>query len=205
MVSISSPPRARQMSGERPDRETGSFWADVHRRLVRDREDAAAWRALEGRVRARAHAQLARRGAAVVEDVVAETCAAVAVSLARARGPESFDGFVLGCYLNARRRALLQQLRPQQSLDGVDLPAPDAADVESDLVPVLRRCLAALPMREREAVRLRYFAEGTTADVAGALGVTPTNARVILTRALARLRTTVTASAVHDDDEGSCA
>jgi RNA polymerase sigma-70 factor (ECF subfamily) len=196
----SSPTLGRRLRYERRDcpTNTDGFWADVYRRLAYDREDAGAWRALEERVRVRAQAQLARRGWAVVEDVVSETCAAVAVSFGRARGPESFDGFVFGHYLNARRRALLHVLRPHQPLDGVDLPVPDREYPDPELLATLRRCVAALPAREREAVRLRYFEDAATADVAGRLRVTPTNARVILTRAMAHLRSAVGAGLVRE-------
>jgi len=180
-------PRPLSQSADDPT-DGGAFWADIYGRLSRDLEDAGAWRALEERVRLRAQTQLAQRGWAVVEDVVSDTCAAVAVSFARARGPETFDGFVFGHYLNARRRALLHLLRPHVPLDGVDLPAPERDRPDPDVLALLRRCVAALPARERAAVRLRYLEEAATADVAEALGVTATNARVILTRALARLR-----------------
>jgi RNA polymerase sigma factor (sigma-70 family) len=165
-------------------------WHEIYSRLRRDREDGQAWVALEQGVRAWARPELWGRGWHVVDDVVADTCSAVVVGLEGAHGGGTFAGFVRGHYLNARRRALREGHRPEVSLvSGFDVPAPAPETwPDEEELSALRRCLAVLPLREREAVRLRYFEGQSSAEMGAALGVTEGNARRILCLGMARLR-----------------
>jgi len=61
---------------------------------------------LESGIRSWARAELWQRGWTVVDDVVAETAAEVVLAMRKARGADTFGGFVRGHYLNVRRRAL---------------------------------------------------------------------------------------------------
>ncbi len=84
----------------------------------------------------------------------------------------------------ARHRTRWSLLRwwapaPRSSFDEVERRADDAA-----LVDALRR----LAPRERAAVHLRYFEDRSFAEMAATLGVSENHARVIVHRALARLR-----------------
>jgi RNA polymerase sigma factor (sigma-70 family) len=173
--------------------ELNDEWSDIYLRLRRDREDVAAWRAVADRVRVWARAQLGRRGWEVVEEAVAETCATMAVSLDRARGADTFRGFACCCFWTARRRVLLQLVRPHASLDGIDVAAPAEGGLDRETLALLRRCLEALPPRERTAVRMRFLEEASSAAIAAALGVSEVNARQLVFRGLARLRPTVAA------------
>jgi RNA polymerase sigma factor (sigma-70 family) len=167
-------------------------WESIYHRLTRDCEDALAWRALERRVESWARAVFRGRGHGVVEDVVAETCASVALGIAAARGPETFSGFVYGHFLNIRRRALRAEwlIQSAKSLDDVDIAAAAAEDEpDPDAIALLRRALGDLPARERRAVTLRYFHELPSASIAADLGVTTGNARRIVFNGLRRLRT----------------
>ena len=56
----------------------------------------------------------------------------------------------------------------------------------------LRAVLAVLSDREREAVALRFGAELSSADVGAALGISPTAARMLVHRAITKLRGVVT-------------
>jgi RNA polymerase sigma-70 factor, ECF subfamily len=52
----------------------------------------------------------------------------------------------------------------------------------------VRRLLGVLTEREREAVGLRFGAELSSAEIGAALGVSPTAARMIVYRAVGKLR-----------------
>jgi len=163
-------------------------WAESYHRLKRNRNDQDAWDRLDAGIRAWARPDLWNRGRAVVDDVVAETSAEVVLSLDRARGAETFAGFVRGHYLNVRRRALVAVQVAVTSLEGVDPPASTERSIEPPEWRILDDCLEALPHREREAVRLRYL-EGAAAErIAAALAVSPGNARRIVFNGLAKLR-----------------
>jgi RNA polymerase sigma factor (sigma-70 family) len=165
-------------------------WEEIYNRLAGDREDAQAWKALQQRVRAWARANLRGRGSDLVEDVVADVCASVAVAFDRAHGARTFHGFVLGHCLNVRRELLRRRRGALVSLEGVDVPAPEA---EQDLfdqrdLEWLTGALHTLPDRERRAVGLRYFEQASGAQIAQALGVTEVNARRIVFNGLRHLR-----------------
>jgi RNA polymerase sigma factor (sigma-70 family) len=162
-------------------------WPDIYARLKHDSEDARAWDALESNVRGWARPELWQHGWHVVDDVVADTCSTVVLSLGRARGGETFSKFAYGHFLNVRRRVLSAR-RPQFSLDGVDPPAPTEGADGDERLGVLRACLETLPSRERQALELRYFEECSSKQIAVALGVTIGNARRIVFNGLAHLR-----------------
>jgi RNA polymerase sigma factor (sigma-70 family) len=165
-------------------------WEQIYCRLAADANDARAWSALERRVRAWARAVFWKHGHHLVEDVVADTCASVAVNLEGARGAETFAGFAYGHFLNARRAVLRSGLPTGQPLGSIDIAAPLANDdgLDPDVLGRLRLALAAIPQRERTAVVMRYFHESNSARIAAELGVTTGNARRILFNGLSRLR-----------------
>jgi RNA polymerase sigma factor (sigma-70 family) len=175
-------------------------WESIYLRLTRDCEDALAWRALERRVESWAHAVFRGSGSSIVEDVVAETCASVALGIVGARGPETFSGFVYGHFLNVRRRTFRAVFSSQssQSLDGVEIAAAAAADgPDPDAIALLHQALVHLPDRERRAVTLRYFHELPSAGIAAELGVTSGNARRIVFNGLRRLRTHLRSASIE--------
>jgi len=75
---------------------------------------------------------------------------------------------------------------PRNPFDEVERRADDAALVEA---------LRQLDPRERSAVHLRYFEDRSFAETAGTLGVSENHARVIVHRALAKLRRTMASAA----------
>jgi RNA polymerase sigma factor (sigma-70 family) len=165
-------------------------WAEIYARLMRDREDVASWEAMEQRVRAWARPDLWTRGWHLVEDAVADTCASAVLALEGARGPETFAGYVRGHYLNIRRRLLRETSRPEFPLPpALDLPRPAPDEPPSDLeLRALEQCLETLTGRELLAVRMRYYDDRPSADIAAALRVNVGNARKILFKGLTRLR-----------------
>ncbi len=165
-------------------------WAQIFERLTADQDDALAWVALELRIKAWARAEFWANGHHLIDDAVVDTCAAIALGLPAARGPETFSGFAYGHFLNARRR-LLRTLQPGSvSIHGIDIVSPDQDDDELDAEARARlwRALAALPARERKVVMLRYFEELPSTRIAAEVGVTSVNARRILFNGLRRMR-----------------
>ncbi len=113
-----------------------------------------------------------------------------ALRAGRLREPEKLASFVLGtCRMTvldlrrgAQRRArLLEQY-------GVDHFAPAETSPPELDHEQLTRCLQALNERERTVVVMTFYDERTGADVAGFLGVSEANVRVIRHRAIHHLR-----------------
>lgn len=113
-----------------------------------------------------------------------------ALRAGRLREPEKLASFVLGtCRMTVldlrrganRRARLLEQF-------GVDLFAP-AEPFRPELDhEQLARCVQALKERDRTVVVMTFYDERTGADVAGFLGVSEANVRVIRHRAIHQLR-----------------
>jgi len=106
------------------------------------------------------------------------------------REPERIASFVLGmCRMTVlelrrgarRREALLAAYG--DTPEAVEAPEPLALDAGK-----LAGCLQALAERERAVVTLSFFADKDGDEVAGDLGLSAGNVRVIRHRALARLR-----------------
>jgi RNA polymerase sigma factor (sigma-70 family) len=196
LLAAPDAPGSRAAVEAEPVRASGAgrVWDEIYWWMRADRNSRAAWYALDCRVRGWAWRDLAGRGAHVAEDAVADTCARVVLHFDRARGADTFQGFVYGQYLNARRRALQELSAAGAPLGAIDPPAPPADDPDEAALAVLACCLAALPARERRALKLRYFDELSMAAIGSALGVTEDNARQILLRARRRLRDAVVAA-----------
>lgn len=113
-----------------------------------------------------------------------------ALRAGRLREPEKLASFVLGTcrmtVLELRRGAQ----RKQRLLDrfGADLPASAPSSTPHLDREKLTRCVQGLRERERAVVVMTFYGEQSGADVAGFLGVSEANVRVIRHRAIARLR-----------------
>jgi RNA polymerase sigma-70 factor (ECF subfamily) len=113
-----------------------------------------------------------------------------ALRAGRLREPEKLVSFVLGtCRMTVldlrrnsqRREGLLERF-------GADLLAPVAPSTPRLDHEELTRCLQNLKERERTVVVLTFYDEQTGEDVAGFLGVSEANVRVIRHRAIHQLR-----------------
>ena len=113
-----------------------------------------------------------------------------ALRAGRLREPEKLASFVLGtCRMTvldlrrgAQRRArLLEQF-------GADLMRPTQPSTPQLDHEHLTRCVQALKERERTVVVMTFYDERTGADLAGFLGVSEANLRVIRHRAIHQLR-----------------
>jgi len=114
--------------------------------------------------------------------------------LGRLREPEKIASFVLGtCRLVVRdwwRSATRQERLLEQF--GRELPTVVEFAVPEVDTHQLAGCLAQLAERERSVLVMTFYAEKTTNDVAGQLGLSMENVRVIRHRALGRLRDCMT-------------
>jgi RNA polymerase sigma-70 factor (ECF subfamily) len=113
-----------------------------------------------------------------------------ALRVGRLREPDKLASFVLGtCRMTVldlrrgvqRRERLLEQF-------GVDLLSPAPASESHVDHEQLARCMEALKERDRTVVVMTFYDERTGADVAGFLGVSEANVRVIRHRAIHQLR-----------------
>ena len=113
-----------------------------------------------------------------------------ALRAGRLREAEKLASFVLGtCRMRVldlrrgaqRRERLLEQF-------GADLPAPVQLSLPNLDHDQLTRCVQNLKERERAVVVMTFYDEQTGADVAGFLGVSEANVRVIRHRAIHQLR-----------------
>lgn len=113
-----------------------------------------------------------------------------ALRAGRLREPEKLASFVLGtCRMTvldlrrgaSRRERLLAQF-------GANLLVPAQASIPHLDHEQLRRCVQMLKERERTVVVMTFYDERTGADVAGLLGVSEANVRVIRHRAIHQLR-----------------
>jgi RNA polymerase sigma-70 factor, ECF subfamily len=113
-----------------------------------------------------------------------------ALRAGRLREPEKLASFVLGtCRMTvldlrrgAQRRArLLEQF-------GADLLVPTQPSMPQLDHEQLTRCVQTLKERERTVVVMTFYDERTGAEVAGLLGVSEGNVRVIRHRAIHQLR-----------------
>jgi RNA polymerase sigma factor (sigma-70 family) len=93
------------------------------------------------------------------------------------------------------RNAALDELRRRHRQPQGELPAdlPGEEDSEATLEHIARRAtvrdaLAALPLREREVVLLKFHGQLSNSELARALGISESNAGTRLHRALTRLR-----------------
>jgi RNA polymerase sigma-70 factor (ECF subfamily) len=110
------------------------------------------------------------------------------------RNPGDLASFILGTSRmqagsmarKARRRDGLLALfhRPEQYTE----PSTLSSDIDA-----MERCLHQLAERDRRLLLLTFYAEKTSAEIAGELGVTDTVVRVARHRALGRLRDCVVA------------
>lgn len=111
------------------------------------------------------------------------------------RDPAQVVSFVFGTC----RRVVLDQQRGSRRREklleayGDDLPIADIAPAPRLDHERVARCLESLPERERTVLVMTFHEDRDAAHVAGQLGLTAGNVRVIRHRALERLRDCVTA------------
>jgi RNA polymerase sigma-70 factor, ECF subfamily len=180
----SSSPSADQMPRS-PSRDSG------RRGALDDGAFDALFRECAGDVHGYAMSLLGDRSAA--EDVTALAFERLYRSRCRL---DLHRGTPRGWLFSIARNAALDELRrrrrrPQQDLREETLPdvAPaDDALEQAERRATVRDALAALPLREREVVLLKFHGQLSNVELARALGISESNAGTRLFRALTRLR-----------------
>ncbi|MET0800174.1 MAG: sigma-70 family RNA polymerase sigma factor [Actinomycetota bacterium] len=142
------------------------------------------------------------------EDAVQEAFVKAYYALPRFRTGAPFRPWILRIVANearnrgrsARRRDGLV-VRAAATASGDAAPSPEAAALERADAELLAVALGRLPERDRLVVAYRYLFEMSEAETAEALDVRPGTVKSRLSRALARLRTEITADAGLIDPE----
>lgn len=166
--------------------------------LARARRDPDAFRELYGRHAERIHGYFARRTGDrdAAFDLTAETFAQA--WLVRARFRDEADGSAAPWLYGIARNVLLMTLRRGALerraseriglLERLDRPGGPAVAPDERWADGADELIDSLPAAQRDAVRLRVLHDHDYAEVAAALGTTPTAARVRVHRGLAALR-----------------
>jgi RNA polymerase sigma factor (sigma-70 family) len=129
-------------------------------------------------------------GRAAAEDAVQEALIRAWERAERGERIESLGAWVTTVALNLGRNRL-RHLRVERRAHGgivqadAAVPGPDAAGVD------LRRALARLPRRQREALVLRYYLDLDVEEVAWAMGAPAGTVKSLLFRARASLAATL--------------
>ena len=108
------------------------------------------------------------------------------------RNPDEIGSFILGTSRmlagSTERKARRREMLTAQfhAADLYTQPASDGTDIDA-----VERCLHQLAERDRRVLVLTFYADKTSAEIAGELGVTGAAVRVARHRALQRLRACV--------------
>jgi RNA polymerase sigma-70 factor (ECF subfamily) len=105
------------------------------------------------------------------------------------RGLDSPGGWVNRVAINLGLSALRSR-RTRRRLDAVieARPIEVSSDAGTANALAMRQAVAALPLREREAIVLRYFADYSVAETAGALRCPEGTVKTLTSRGIERLR-----------------
>jgi len=127
------------------------------------------------------------------EDVVQEAWLGMLRGLARFEGRSSLRAWIFTILVNQARTRGAREARtvPQPELEyGAEEPAktPEGVMLGKEVLLQVDRALTALPPRQRQVVTMRDVCGMTAEEVCAALGISPTNQRVLLHRARAALR-----------------
>jgi RNA polymerase sigma-70 factor (ECF subfamily) len=127
------------------------------------------------------------------EDVVQEAWLGMLRGLATFEGRSSLRAWTFTILVNQARTRGAREARmvPKPELEhGAEEPArtPEGVVLGKEVLLQIDRALSALPTRQRQVVTMRDICGMTAEEVCGALGISPTNQRVLLHRARAALR-----------------
>lgn len=119
----------------------------------------------------------------LAEEVVQDAFARL---LERWDGVDQPAAYLRTCVMNGCRNA--HRRRAVERKHAVHRAAPPAGDLGADH---LQDALAALPVKRRAAIILRYYHDLSEAEIARALGVRPGTVKSLVSRGLAQLREVV--------------
>ena len=127
------------------------------------------------------------------EDVVQEAWLGMLRGLATFEGRSSLRAWTFTILVNQARTRGAREARtvPQPELEygaGVTAKTPEGVVLSKEVLLQIDRALSALPPRQRQVVTMRDICGMTAEETCAALGISPTNQRVLLHRARAALR-----------------
>ena len=155
----------------------------------------------EGRLLRQAIALCGNEGLA--EELAQETFVEAWKSLRRYNGRCQFFTWLCAILLHRHRNILRQrqpipfsafagndrELPPEKLSRSIEPgPAPDEAAQRRERAEQMRRCLEALPLKHRQAIYLRFYAEDSLEGIAAALGCSVGTVKSRLFHALEKLR-----------------
>jgi len=127
-----------------------------------------------------------------VEDVTQDVFLAAFVGLKKFRRDCSLKTWLFTITINKcrsyRHKRKLRLQRAPQTKDRTSLPPDDRKMTDTETFEQVRRAVAALPARYREAVVLRYLQELPTEEISRILGISINTLQVRLSRARERLK-----------------
>lgn len=132
---------------------------------------------------------------ATAEDAVQEALARAWERGQRLESPRAWVTVVAMNLARSRLRRMLAERRARERL-----PSPQTAAPSADAVDV-RRALARLPRRQREATVLRYYLDMDVVEIASALGVSEGTAKTTLFRARQALARALGETVDEEEDE----
>jgi RNA polymerase sigma-70 factor (ECF subfamily) len=130
-------------------------------------------------------------------DLAQETMVAAWKSLARFHGSCRFFTWLYAILLRQHRKSLgwfsrrlpLATLEQQVAAERHENAAPGDSSMGGDEeAALLRAMVTALPAKHREVIRLRFYAEASEAEIAGALGISAGTVKSRLHHAMEKLR-----------------
>lgn len=128
-------------------------------------------------------AWLISNDASISEDAVQEVLAEMVERFDRIDNPA---GYLRTSLINNLRR---RGRRAQRERSQLQLLYPRSADLHSvDSIPELAHSIARLPRNQRIAIVCRYWEDLPEADIAKILRVRPATVRMLVSRAMSRLR-----------------
>ena len=137
-------------------------------------------------------AYLLTSDAHLAEDIAQDAFIRVAGRFRHLRSPGAFDAYLRRTVINLcmshhrRRRVERAYVERERARPALTSEQPDVASRDE-----MTHALRSLPMRQRAAVVLRFYADLPEHDVAEALGCSVTAARSLVFRAMETLRTTI--------------
>lgn len=143
--------------------------------------------------RVRVYGKKHLKSSALAEDLTQQVMLKVleAIRGGRVEQPERLASFVFGtCRLVGwdLARADQRQRKIEREAEGIESQALPPSTSEADVLRLLQ-CMQGLAEREAQVVRMTYMEDREPEDIAGRLGVSSGNVRVIRCRALAKLKT----------------
>jgi RNA polymerase sigma-70 factor (sigma-E family) len=142
-------------------------------------------------------AALLLRDQATAEEVVQDAFVAMHSGWRRLRDTDKALGYLRRSVVNGSRSVLRHRAVVARS---APLPPPDAPSAEHDVMTLLERsamvaALDRLPLRQREALVLRFYADMSLAQIASAMGISASAVKANTARALSSLRSMLEAQA----------